>query len=318
MGAAACVLGASGFAGGEVLRYLLQHPGLEISAVSGSTKAGIPVAGALPHLPDVDLELQPLDDALSSRADVVFSCLPSEASPDLPSSVPLIDLSDAHRADPQWAYGFPEFARDRVATASRVANPGCYPTATLLALVPFAVNDLIEGPVIVDALSGTSGAGRKEQDHLLHAVSDSSATAYGTVTHRHVPEIEGGLTRYGRRDLKVSFTPHLVPMARGLLVTARARLRAPLEDGDAHQILADAYAAEPFVSVITGWPSTKSVAGTNRAVVAARVDGRAGMLVCSAAIDNLGKGAAGQAVQNANLMLGFEETAGLGGAAVWP
>ncbi|MBW3594602.1 MAG: N-acetyl-gamma-glutamyl-phosphate reductase [Actinobacteria bacterium] len=318
MGAAAVVLGASGYAGGELLRYLSMHPGIEVTAASAAGKAGSEVAQVLPHLATSDLRLRPVEDVLSTHADVVFSCLPADVRPSFDPATCIIDLSDAHRADPAWTYGLPEFDRRGITEARRIANPGCYPTAALLALVPFVHQQVIDGPVVVDALSGTSGAGRKQEDRLLHASVDSSAAAYGTVDHRHVPEIERGLARFGGEGMTVSFTPHLVPMSRGLLVTARGRLRKPLDDRDAVRILVDAYGREPFVSVIEGWPSTKSVAGTNRALVAARVDKRAGMLVCSAAIDNLGKGAAGQALQNANLVLGLDETTGLEAVAAWP
>jgi N-acetyl-gamma-glutamyl-phosphate reductase len=188
----------------------------------------------------------------------------------------------------------------------------------LLSLVPFVRAGLIEGPVVVDALSGTSGAGRKMQDHLLHSSIDGNVSAYGTVEHRHVPEMERGLAAFGGSDVTVSFTPHLVPMSRGLLVTARAKLARDIDDDDALGVLQDAYSMEPFVRASTEWPATKSVYGTNNALVSARVDARAGFLVCSAAIDNLGKGAAGQAIQNANLALGLEETTGLEASGVWP
>ena len=318
MGVQATVLGASGYAGGELLRYLAVHPAVEVTAVAAGSREGATVSEVLPHLQAGDLELGSIDDVLASSADVVFSCLPSGELPEIDGDVCVVDLSDDHRADAGWTYGLPEYGRRAVGTSDRIANPGCYPTATLLALVPFARAGVIEGPVVVDALSGTSGAGRKKEDHLLHASVDSTATAYGTVAHRHVPEIERGLSLFGGRDLTVSFTPHLVPMSRGLLVTARAPLTEPIDDHRARAILTDAYADETFVTVIEGWPSTKTVAGTNRAVVAARVDPRAGMLVCSSAIDNLGKGAAGQAVQNANLALGLGETTGLDAVGLWP
>jgi len=318
VGVTGAVLGASGYAGGELLRYLARHPAIDVVAASAATRTGAAVDEVVPHIGGGGLELVDLDDALAARAEIVFSCVPSEALPDLGPDVFLVDLSDGRRGDPAWVYGLTELARGHVAASRRIANPGCYPTATLLALVPFARRGLIKHTVVVDALSGTSGAGRQPRDHLLHASVDSSATAYGTVTHRHVPEMERGLASFGDLDATVSFTPHLVPMSRGLLVTARAGLTAPLDDDGAHEVLLDAYSDEPFISVTRGWPSTKSVAGTNRAVVSARVDARAGLIVCSAAVDNLGKGAAGQAVQNANLMLGLSETAGLDTIAVWP
>ena len=319
MGVQAAVLGASGYSGGELLRYLAAHPAIDIAAVAAGSKAGREVGEALPHMVGSHLgRLGSLDSVLEAPADVLFSCLPSGRLPSVPSDRVVIDLSDDHRADPEWTYGLPELDRDALAGATLVANPGCYPTATLLCLAPFAAAGLIEGPVVVDAMSGTSGAGRKEADHLLHGSIESNVAAYGTVEHRHVPEMERGLASLGGLETTVSFTPHLVPMARGLLVTARAPLTSAIDDAEATSVLAEAYAGELFVSVTEGWPSTKSVYGTNRAVVAARVDSRAGLLICSAAIDNLGKGAAGQAIQNANIVLGLGETTGLEGLGVWP
>ena len=319
MGVRAAILGASGYSGGEVLRYLYRHPVIDVVVAAGGGKAGAAVADVHPHLLDVcDLTLVPLDEALSEDADLVISCLPHDRAVQFPSGTRVVDLSDRHRADPSWAYGLPEFFRDDVTQATRVANPGCYPTATSLAVVPFAKAGLIEGPVIVDAMSGTSGAGKKGEDHLLHAAADSAIGAYGAVAHRHVPEMERVLTRGAGSEMVVSFTPHLVPMSRGLLVTARAALNRSASDEEVLEVLRTAYAAESFVSVTAGWPSTKSVAGTNRAIVSARVDQRAGMVICSAAIDNLGKGAAGQAIQNANLMLGLDEATGLEAVAVAP
>jgi N-acetyl-gamma-glutamyl-phosphate reductase len=177
---------------------------------------------------------------------------------------------------------------------------------------------LLDGPVVVDAMSGVSGAGKGLDDNLSFSALHGSATAYGSINHRHRAEIERGLARLGGAELTVSFTPHLVPMARGLLVTARAPMTSPIDDSAALSVLSDSYGSEPFVSITPEWPSTKSVLGTNRALVSARVDERAGLLIVSAAIDNLGKGAAGQALQNANIILGLDEQLGLESVAVWP
>ncbi|HWC13208.1 MAG TPA: N-acetyl-gamma-glutamyl-phosphate reductase, partial [Actinomycetota bacterium] len=262
--------------------------------------------------------LTPLAMAAATAADVCFSALPSGVLGSLIDEVaaPLvIDLADDHRAEREWVYGLPEMTRAELAGARRVANPGCYPTAVLLALVPFAHEGLIEGPVIVDALSGVSGAGKNVDESYLFASLHGSATAYGTTRHRHVPEMERGLSSFGGIETGVSFTPHLVPMARGLLATCRARW---IGDADPNEILRDAYAKESFVHVSASWPSTKGVAGTNRASLHATLDVSNDLLVVSCAIDNLGKGAAGQAIQNANIALGLDETLGLEGVAVWP
>jgi N-acetyl-gamma-glutamyl-phosphate reductase len=318
MGAAAVVLGASGYTGGEVLRLLARHPGVTPVAAAAASWSGKAVGEAHPHLGGaVDLELVPIEDALGV-GDVCFSCLPHGTFPQYAERVEapvVVDLGDDFRADDSWSYGLPELAPP---AGPRIANPGCYPTATLLCLVPFARAGLIGGPVIVDALSGVSGAGRSAQDHLMFTSVSGGAAAYGPLPHRHTAEMERGLDAFGGLHAPVSFTPHLAPMSRGLLVTARAPLTRACSDEGALAVLSDAYAGEPFVDVTEEWPSTKHVAGTNRAAVSARVDGRAGLLVCSAAIDNLGKGAAGQAVQNANLALGLDQTTGLDGIAVWP
>jgi N-acetyl-gamma-glutamyl-phosphate reductase len=320
MGASAAVLGASGYTGGEVLRLLAGHPAITVVAAAAGTNAGRPVGDVLPHLQgEIDLRLTSISEA-AAAADVCFSCLPHGALPghlDAVEAGVLVDLGDDFRADAGWTYGLPELAPSR-GTGPRIANPGCYPTASLLCLVPFARAGSIAGPVVIDALSGVSGAGRAATDRLLFANVSGGAAAYGTVGHRHVAEIERGLSSFGGLETTVSFTPHLVPMPRGLLVTARAPLASSIDDDSALAILHEAYAREPFVRVTPEWPATKAVAGTNRAVVSARVDARSGYLVCSAAIDNLGKGAAGQAVQNANVALRLAETTGLEGVAVWP
>jgi N-acetyl-gamma-glutamyl-phosphate reductase len=323
MGARAVVLGASGYSGAELLRILSRHPGMEVVAAGARELAGRMVADALPHLAEAnaDLILVSQEDAAALPADVCFSCLPAGVLDGLSAQVGaeiVIDLSGDHRADPSWAYGLTELNRDAVRDSSRVANPGCYPTAALLVLIPFARRGLIDGPVVIDAISGVSGAGRSSEQRLLAAEMGGNVGAYGTTEHRHVPEMERALARFGGLDARVSFTPHLVPIPRGLVVTARAPLSTRATDEDLRQVLEDAYRDEVFVDVVTDWPQTKHVHGSNRVLVSARVDAACDLLVCSAAIDNLGKGAAGQAVQNANLILGVDERAGLDASGVWP
>ncbi|MFN2390243.1 MAG: N-acetyl-gamma-glutamyl-phosphate reductase [Actinomycetota bacterium] len=321
MGATATVLGGSGYSGGELLRLLADHPGIDVRTVAAGRHAGAAVAAAHPHLARLDASFLRLEEAVQETADVCFACLPAgELGGSLAAleDTLVIDLSDSFRGDDAWAYGLTEYARERVRTARRVANPGCYSTAALLALLPFAAAGVVEGPIVIDALSGLSGAGRSAEDRLLFAGASGSAMAYGTTSHRHVPEIERALGLWGGVDVPVSFTPHLVPMPRGLLATVRARLKGSLDETGAVTLLAEAYASEPFVTVIADWPQTKAVAGSNHAHVTARVDERSGFVVVSCAIDNLGKGAAGQAIQNANLMLDLDETTGLTGIGVWP
>jgi N-acetyl-gamma-glutamyl-phosphate reductase len=321
MGATAAVLGASGFAGGELARLLDQHPGLTATALGASTRAGRAAGDVLPHLAGGAGALVALEEVAAAEVDVCFSCLPSGALEPLLARIEagvVVDLADDFRRDPGWAYGLPELNRAAVGAASRIANPGCYPTATLLCLAPFFRSKVVSGPVVVDALSGSSGAGRAEASHLMLAELAGNVTAYGTTEHRHVPEIEHWLGVFGGADVRVSFTPHLVPMARGVLVTARARLSESLTDESARDLLRTAYDGEALVHVVDGWPSTKPLTGTGRAFVSARVDERAGWLLASAAIDNLGKGAAAQAIQNANIALGLDETTGLTALGVWP
>jgi N-acetyl-gamma-glutamyl-phosphate reductase len=304
-----------------LLRLLADHPALTPAVAGAHARAGSDVGTVHPQLGAAAGTLVDIAAALEAEVDVCFSCLPHGELPPLLEGAAarvIVDLADDHRGDSAWAYGLPELNRAALAGAARVANPGCYPTATLLCTAPFAAAGVISSPVIVDALSGTSGAGRAAAGHLMLAEATANATAYGTVEHRHVPEMERGLQRFGGLAATVSFTPHLVPMARGVLVTVRAPLTADLDDDGARAILRDAYASEPFVEVLDSWPATKPLTGTNRAHVSARVDARSGFVVASAALDNLGKGAAGQAIQNANALLGIEETAGLSALGVWP
>lgn len=319
MGQQVAVLGASGYSGGELLRLLAGHPALSAAVVAADRSRGQAVGAAHPHLAEGGTFASPAE-AIAAEVDVLFSCLPSGALEGLgdPAANVVVDLSDDHRADDGWLYGLTEHVRDQLPGATRIANPGCYPTASLLCLVPFAAAGVIEAPVVIDAISGTSGAGRKADDAYSLASLDGSMKAYGATTHRHVPEIERGLEAFGGLDTRVSFTPHLAPMPRGLLVTARAKLAGELDDVAALEVLRTAYEDEPFIEVIEGWPETKALSGSNRASVSARVDARTGFLVCSCAIDNLGKGAAGQALQNANAALGLDESLGLTAVGVWP
>jgi N-acetyl-gamma-glutamyl-phosphate reductase len=322
MGPKTSILGASGFTGGELLRLLVGHPVLEVDIVAAAASAGRRVTEVHPHLRgSVDQKLIEIDSAVTERVDVCFSCLPRGALPKYVNSIDaglVVDLADDFRGTPGWTYAIPELNRDSLTGATRIANPGCYPTAVLLALVPFARAGVISGPVVVDALSGTSGAGRKSEDALSLSAMSGDARAYAEVPHRHVAEMERELERLGGLDARVSFTPHLIPISRGLLVTARAALGAELDDAGALAILEGAYSEEPLIDVLPDWPSIKAVAGSARAHVSARIDRDASWLIVSCAIDNLGKGAAAQAIQNVNVVSRIDETAGLAGVGVWP
>lgn len=314
------VLGASGYAGGELLRLLTGHPSFEVVVASAGRRAGSELGAVLPQLRGGSAGVfVTTDEALATEVDVWFCCLPS-GSDEAGSAAGrvVVDLSDAHRADPDWVYGLPELGRGELRGATQIANPGCYPTAVQLALGPFVRAGVVGDVAIVDAISGVSGAGRKDEDRLLFSNLDGDVSAYGSVTHRHIPEMERGLLRYGGADVTISFTPHLAPLSRGLLATCRMPLTAELDIDAARSLIRTAYRDEPFVSVVDGWPSPKAVSGSNHVHLSVQVDERAGWLIVSAALDNLGKGAAGQAIQNANLASDLPETMGLEALGVWP
>ncbi len=339
------VAGASGYAGGEVLRLLLGHPScadgrLTIGALTAGASAGSALGEHHPHLlPLAQRVLEPTDAALLGGHDVVFLALPHGNSADLSAQLPaetlIVDcgadfrLTDAaawqrfygspHAGS--WPYGLPELpgARERLVGARRIAVPGCYPTAALLALLPAVAADLVEPAVNVVAVSGTSGAGRTVKAELLGAEVIGSARAYSVAgAHRHTPEIKQGLQAVTDRDVTVSFTPVLIPSSRGILATCTARTTSPLSQLRA--AYEKAYDSEPFVHLLPDGqlPRTGSVTGSNAAHVAVAVDEDAGTFVAIAAIDNLVKGTAGAAVQSMNLALGWPETAGLSVVGVAP
>ncbi|HWH33982.1 MAG TPA: N-acetyl-gamma-glutamyl-phosphate reductase [Acidimicrobiales bacterium] len=333
------IVGASGFAGAELLRLCSAHPELEVAWASASTQAGIPVAELYPNLAGAvgDQAFTRFEPALADGLDLVFLALPHGASaalvPDLRGRVPVVvDLAaDFRLRDPaayeQWyggphpapellgdfAYGLPELFRPALVGARAVAVPGCYPTAAALALAPLVRAGAVEASgIIVDAASGVSGAGRAAKASTTFCTVDEDFRAYGLVGHRHTPEIEQAT------GASVLFTPHLAPMNRGILATCYARPVAPTTTDGVLAVLRDAYAGERFVVVGEASPSTKATAGSNAAHLTARVDPRTGWVVVLCALDNLGKGAAGQAVQCANLALGFDEGTGLSAAGVSP
>jgi N-acetyl-gamma-glutamyl-phosphate reductase len=324
LGTKAVVLGASGFAGAELLRLLLTHPSIEAVAAAASSNAGKGVAELYPNLSGYrDMKFISVDDALQVDADVIFSSLPPGESAQLfgdSNSRKVVDISADFRLNHSWIYGLTEFHREEVQGADRLANPGCYPAAALLALGPLAEAGAIESEGIhIDAKSGISGAGRASGEGLDFASVSENTRPYSVTGHRHVPEIEQELSALSGERVTVSFVPHIVPMTRGIVATCVAKL----VDGAEHSvqgILEERYVDEAFVRVLGGQqlPETKHLSGTNLAEVAGRVDERTGKVIVIAAIDNLGKGAAGQALQNANLMLGFEETAGLSTTGILP
>jgi N-acetyl-gamma-glutamyl-phosphate reductase len=344
------VVGATGYAGAELVRLLAQHPLVELASVHARERDDVELASELPHLAPLGLRLR-ADGPAPGDADVVFLALPAGASSEraaelVDGGATVIDIGpdfrlrdeathrgwygDAPRPAAlagQAIYGLTELARDRLPGAQLIANPGCYPTAALLALAPFATAGLLAGEVIVDAKSGVSGAGRTAAKAYGFSELEGSVSAYGLGGHRHLPEIEQGLAAAAFPGTAtagapvaraaVTFVPHLVPMARGLLATCYLRLADDLDGTALRAFLCDAYPDEPFVHVLEAPPATKLAAGSNHAFLFAErtAPGRA---VVTCAIDNLGKGAAGQAVQNMNVALRLPETAGLGALGVYP
>ena len=343
MGLRAAVAGASGYAGGELLRLLAGHPCLEVGALTAHSAAGSLVAEVHPHLPSLaDRRLGDTDAAALSGADVVFLALPAGASAALAASLPpgvrVVDLGADHRlADPaawarwyggehagHWPYGLPELpgAREAIADTTRVAVPGCYPTAVALGLAPLLAAGLVEPQdLVVVAASGVSGAGREPRPGLAGAEVMGDLSAYGVGGgHRHVPEMSQALSAAAGEPVSLSFTPVLAPMPRGILATGTARLRAGVDAAALRAALADAYDGEPLVHLLPEgrWPHTAATAGSAAAHLQVTADHGCGRAVVVVALDNLGKGAAAQAVQCANLMLGLPETAGLTAAGVAP
>jgi N-acetyl-gamma-glutamyl-phosphate reductase len=334
------VVGASGYAGAELVRLLAGHGDVRIDALYARGRDDAPLADEFPHLRPLGLHLR--DGAPEpGEVDVAFLALPHGASAELAvrladGGTTVIDIgSDLRLADPaaypDWygfqhpapgaladaVYGLTEFARDRLPGARLIANPGCYPTASLLALTPFARAGVLAGEVVVDAKSGVSGAGRSAGADFLYTELEGGTKAYGIPRHRHTPEIAQGLAAAGGGELGLTFIPHLIPQVRGIVATCYLQLAEDLDDDGLRAILDGAYADEPFVHAVSTPPSSKLASGSNHAFVfVARTAPRRAVAI--GAIDNLGKGAAGQAVQNMNVALGLPETAGLTAVGVYP
>jgi N-acetyl-gamma-glutamyl-phosphate reductase len=327
----AAVFGAAGFTGALTARLLLRHPSFELRTVTARSDVGRRLDDLYPHH-RVPLTLEELD--LDRHADVEAAVVayPHGAAAELVSEllergVRVVDLSaDFRLRDPAvyklWyrehpapelladaVYGLPEHYRDRIREADLVANPGCYPTAALLALGPLAREGLIED-VVVDAKSGVSGAGRAPSDATHFVTVDENVSAYGVPRHRHTPEIEQELAAQGA-DVRITFTPHLLPLDQGELVSCYVGSNGALDDVDLGQLYADAYASEPFVELSATPPGVRDVRETNFCRLSVHHDARTGRAIVFGAIDNLWKGAASQAVQNLNLMFGLEEGEGI-------
>ncbi len=333
------VVGASGYVGGELLRLLLHHPKTKVAAVTSEQSAGKPVQSLFPNLMGPELLCEPLDPhRIAARAEVIFLALPHTQSAGpaqkfLAAGRKVIDLSADFRlksapAYETWygtphpcpdllrtaVYGLPELHRDAIRSASLVASPGCYPTAAVLSLAPLAKHQLLGDQIIIDAKSGISGAGRTPALAYHFPEANESMEAYNLGAHRHIPEIEQEL------GATVTFTPHLVPMTRGILSTAYVRLRQARTSEELIALYREFYKGEPFLRVLNPGqsPNPRHTRGANFCEVSAFVDSRTGMAILMAALDNLVKGAAGQAIQAFNLMQGWDETLGLQDSGLYP
>ena len=336
----AAVLGASGYTGAELLRLLSVHPGFEIAATTADRRAGEALADVFPHLGHLGLTLARIEDVDFSEIDCVFCALPHGSTQtlvrDWPERIKVVDLSaDFRLEDPaayekwyglphkatdlqkQAVFGLPEFYREQIREARIVANTGCYVATALLALVPLLRAKAIEtDPIVIDAASGVSGAGRAAKEGTLFAEVAEGFGAYGLGGHRHSAEIDQECSKAAGVSVTPSFTPHLLPQNRGILATIYVRGEAET----IHATLAKAYAEEPFIQIrpFGQAPQTRHVRGSNFAHIGVVADRQPGRAIVLAALDNLVKGASGMAVQNANLMCGLEETTGLMQAPLFP
>lgn len=318
------IVGISGFGGGEALRLIASHPSFELVYAAGESSAGSRLVDRFPGAPAklAELVIEKWNPATLPKLDVLFASLPTGASADalarVPKHVKIVDIGGDHRYDEGWAYGLADIWPAEIGGQTRVANPGCFPAATLTALAPLLVNGLIEpGNIVIDVKTGISGAGRGGDSTFGYAESNENLVPYGLLKHVHMPEIAKTIERLsGGSAAGLVFTPHLVPMTRGILATIYCRGRANTEQClDAARRF---YAGRSFVRVTDKPPQTKWATGSNLAFVSYAADPERDLVIAMGVVDNLGKGAAGQAVQNANLICGLPETTGLDGAPVWP
>ncbi|BAQ65059.1 N-acetyl-gamma-glutamyl-phosphate reductase [Geminocystis sp. NIES-3709] len=342
------IVGASGYGGVQLVKILLEHPQVDIVYLGGDSSAGKEYGDLYPHLQHrVKTKIEAIElDTITSRCDVVFLGLPNGLACDIAPSLiekgcKVLDLSadyrfkdldtytawyKTERKDHQMAsqavYGLPELYREQIKNSSLIGCPGCYPTASLLALAPLLKQGLVlPETIIIDAKSGTSGGGRQGKINLLLAEADNSLGAYGVGKHRHTPEIEQICSDLARSEVKVQFTPHLIPMPRGILATVYGTLRDPgLVTEDLITIYSAFYRSSNFVKVLGNgiYPQTKWACGTNLNYIGIEVDTRTGRVIVMSAIDNLIKGQAGQAVQCLNLMMGWAEDLGLPTLTFYP
>lgn len=338
------IINVTGYTGVELARLLIHHPQVELTSVTGRSAAGKRLAEVFPHLAGTDLVIK----AELSDVELAFSAMPHKESareilPLLKKGIKVVDLSADFRLKdageyPAWygfthpapelleqaVYGLTELYRSQIAPAQLVANPGCYPTGAILALAPAVKQGLVGAHAIIDSKSGISGAGRTASLKAHYAEASEDVSAYAIEGHRHLPEIAQELKLLQPdQSPAVTFVPHLVPMIRGILTTCYAPLAGKIAtdkkiQNEVNQVYNDFYKDEPFVKVVASPPHTKHTRGSNLCLIYPTVDTRTGRLVVISCLDNLIKGAAGQAIQNMNLMLGLPETTGLEALAVWP
>ena len=345
------IAGASGYTGLELIRLLVNHPETELSVLTSETYKGKSIADVFPSLNGIiDIELQSLDSEVLKTCDVVFLALPHTSGMDklpqlMESDCKVIDLSADYRlknadAYPEWyslththpellsqvAYGLPELHREKIKSAQVVANPGCYPTSVILALAPLMKTDWVDfDSIISDSKSGVSGAGRKPSLTTHYCETNEGLSPYGLAGHRHTPEMEQELSGLVGKPIKISFSPHLIPMSRGMLSTVYINLKKKLfgkkiSEDEIIEHYQKFYCDEYFVRVLNKdkFANTHSVSGSNFCDIGIKLDTRVGRLVITSAIDNLLKGASGQAIQNMNIMQGYEEKMGLQSPAIFP
>ena len=337
------ILGASGYTGIEAIRLLVNNSNYNIVALTADSNAGMSVSEVYPHMSRINLpDFKKIEDINFSKIDAVISCLPHGKSQKILSSLPknikICDLSadfrfgdvqsyekvynkshEAKGLQKEAVYGLTEINRDKIKKARFVANPGCYPTSALLPILPLIDSNIIKyGTIVVDSKSGVSGAGRTLKNNLLYSEVSEGFSAYGLVNHRHSPEIQSQITYFGSSEYKVLFTPHLLPIKRGILSTIYFSIKDNLNLENVIDCLRDKYSEEKFVDYSDTIPSTHDVRGTNFCKIQAFFDENTNKVIIISVIDNLIKGASGQAIQNLNLMLGFDESDGLINFSMFP
>jgi N-acetyl-gamma-glutamyl-phosphate reductase len=343
----AAIIGATGYGGADLIRLLHNHPIVELSSVHSSSKQGVWMDETYPHLQGItQLQLEEIDaELIRSKAEVVFLSTPPGVSKQitphlLKQGLKIIDLSGdlrlKNRAEyekwygldaadqtviDQAVYGLTEWERDRIKDAQLISNPGCYPTATLLGLAPLLNENLIElDSIIIDAKSGVSGAGRSPSAMTHFSEMNDNFKIYKVNEHKHIPEIEQGLKSFNSEATTITFSSHLVPMTRGMMATMYAKAKSPISETNLRRLYEELYKSSPFVRIRKegSYPSTKEVNGTNYCDIGVTYDERTGRITIVSVIDNLVKGAAGQAIQNLNVMLGIDEMTGLDHIALYP